>query len=177
MQSIDLNSKFTGKRRRTQKILEYSCKFALLITSLLMVVFFVSLCYRGIGAFSQTKIEIEITKIEMTTKQTINTALYGLVENIDRKTKKSLRGIVTPYSFSTLQIYGPGKYVLVAHTDVDMYVKGVYNKLNDTQQKVVDDLIKKGNLSLDNLMRQRIQLIFGQIQIVVPLKLLVFGEQ
>ena len=146
MQSIDLNSKFTGKRRRTQKILEYSCKFALLITSLIMVVFFVSLCYRGIGAFSQTKIEIEITKIEMTTKQTINTALYGLVENLDRKTKKSLRGIVTPYSFSTLQIYGPGKYVLVAHTDVDMYVKGVYNKLNDTQQKIVDDLIKKGKI-------------------------------
>ena len=146
MQSIDLNSKFTGRRRRIQKILEYSCKCALLITSLLMFVFFASLCYRGIGAFSQTKIEIEITKIENTTKQTINTALYGLVEPLDRNTKKALRGIVTPYSFSTLQIYGPGKYVLVAHTDVDMYVKGVYNKLNDTQQKIVDELIKKGKI-------------------------------
>ena len=61
MQSIDLDSRLTGKRRRTQKVLEYACRGALVITALVMIVFFTALAYRGIGAFSQTQIEINVT--------------------------------------------------------------------------------------------------------------------
>lgn len=147
MQSIDLNSKLEGKRRRLQKGLEWACRGALAFTSVLMIVFFATLGYRGIGAFTQTKIVLDVTTIESSTKSTINSALYDLVTDMpDRKTKKSLRGLVTPNAYSTIDITEQGTYTLVAHTDVDMYVKGVYNKLDDTQQSVVDYLIDKGQI-------------------------------
>lgn len=141
MQSIDLDSRLTGKRRRLQKGLEYLCKGALCITAIIMIVFFVTLGYRGIGAFTQTKIDVEVTQIESTTKRTINSAMYSLVDDPDRKTKKGLRQLVTPNAYSTLEIQETGTYSLVAHTDVDMYVKGVYDKLTDSQRTVVDMLI------------------------------------
>ena len=142
MQSIDLNTRLSGKRRRLQKGVEWACRGAIALTAVLMLVFFATLGYRGVGAFTQTKIDLEVTTVESSTKATINSALYDLVTDMDdRKTKKSLRGLVTPNAYSTIEINKPGTYTLVAHTDVDMYVKGVYDKLDDTQRSVVDYLI------------------------------------
>lgn len=147
MQSIDLNSRLSGNRRRLQKGIEYACKFALALTAVIMIVFFTALGYRGIGAFSQTQIIVDVYDIESSTKSTINGGLYNLVTDMpDRKTKKSLRGLVTPNAYSTIDITEPGSYTLVAHTDVDMYVKGVYNKLDEVQQSVVDSLIDQGKI-------------------------------
>ena len=146
MQSIDLNSRLSGKRRRLQKGLEYACKSALALTALLMLVFFATLGYRGIGAFTQTKIDVEVYGVESTTKKTINSAMYHLWPGADRKTKKDLRQLVTPNAYSTLDITEPGVYTLVAHTDVDMYVKGVYDKLTDKQRSITDQLIEQGKI-------------------------------
>ena len=146
MQSIDLNSKLEGKRRRLQKGLEWACRSALALTAMLMLVFFATLGYRGVGAFTQTKIDIEVVEVQSSTKQTINSAMYRLVENPDRKTKKGLRQLVTPNAYSTIDITEIGTYTLVAHTDVDMYVKGVYDKLDDIQRIVVDMLISDGKI-------------------------------
>jgi phosphate transport system permease protein len=146
MQSIDLNSRLSGKRRRLQKGLEYACKSALALTALLMLVFFATLGYRGIGAFTQTKIDVEVHTVQSTTKKTINSAMYHLWPGADRKTKKDLRQLVTPNAYSTLDITEPGVYTLVAHTDVDMYVKGVYDKLSDNQRTITDMLIADGKI-------------------------------
>ena len=146
MQSIDLNSKLDGKRRRLQKGMEYACKSALALTALLMLVFFATLGYRGIGAFTQTKIDVSVYSIESSTKKTINSAMYHLWPGADRKTKKDLRQLVTPNAYSTLDITEPGVYTLVAHTDVDMYVKGVYDKLTDKQRSITDQLIEQGKI-------------------------------
>jgi len=146
MQSIDLNNRLEGRRRRLQKSMEYACKGALTITALMMLTFFLVLGYRGIGAFTQTQIEINVTSIESSTKSTINQSMYNLTEDPDRKTKKSLRQLVTPNAYSTIDITEPGTYTLVAHTDVDMYVKGVYNKLDEVQQTTVDNLIEQGKI-------------------------------
>lgn len=141
MPSIDLDSKLTGRRRRTQKVLEYACRSAVVITAMLMIVFFTTLGYRGIGAFTQTKIDVDVATIESTTKKTINQAMYQLALDPDRKTKKGLRQLVTPNAYSKIDITKPGTYTLVAHTNVDMYVKGVYDKLTDSQRPIVDKLI------------------------------------
>ena len=141
MPSIDLDSKLTGRRRRTQKVLEYACRSAVVITAMLMMVFFTTLGYRGIGAFTQTKIDVDVATIESTTKKTINQAMYQLVSDPDRKTKKGLRQLVTPNAYSKIDITEPGTFTLVAHTNVDMYVKGVYDKLTDSQRPIVDKLI------------------------------------
>ena len=141
MPSIDLDSKLTGRRRRTQKVLEYACRSAVVITAMLMIVFFTTLGYRGIGAFTQTKIDVDVATIESTTKKTINQAMYQLALDPDRKTKKGLRQLVTPNAYSKIDITEPGAYTLVAHTNVDMYVKGVYDKLTDSQRPIVDKLI------------------------------------
>ena len=146
MQSIDLNSRLEGKRRRLQKTMEYACKSALALTAIVMIVFFTALGYRGIGAFTQTKIDVTVENIESTTKKTINGAMYGLVEDPDRKTKKGLRQLVTPNAYSTIDITEPGVYTLVAHTNVDMYVKGVYDKLTDSQRTITDMLIADGKI-------------------------------
>lgn len=146
MPSIDLNNKLEGRRRSLQKSVEYACKGALTITALMMLTFFLALGYRGIGAFSQTQIEINVTSIESSTKSTINQSMYNLKEDPDRKTKKSLRQLVTPNAYSKIDITEVGTYVLVAHTDVDMYVKGVYNKLDEVQQVIVDNLIEQGKI-------------------------------
>ena len=146
MRSIDLNSKLEGKRRRLQKGLEWACRSAIFLTAVLMLVFFATLGYKGVGAFTQTKIDVTVVEIESTTKRTINSAMYALVEDPDRKTKKGLRQLVTPNAYSTITITEPGTYTLVAHTDVDMYVKGVYDKLSDTQRIVVDRLVDDGKV-------------------------------
>ncbi len=146
MQSIDLNSRLEGKRRRLQKTMEYACKSALALTAIVMIVFFTALGYRGIGAFTQTKIDVTVENIESTTKKTINGAMYSLVEDPDRKTKKGLRQLVTPNAYSTIDITDPGVYTLVAHTNVDMYVKGVYDKLTDDQRTITDMLIADGKI-------------------------------
>ena len=144
MQSIDLNSKLDGKRRRLQKGMEWACRGAIAITAVLMLLFFTTLGYRGIGAFSQTKIDVTVTEIQSSTKSTINEAMYALVPDADRATRKGLRQLVTPNAYSTIEIAEPGTYTLVAHTDVDMYVKGVYDKLEDSQRSVVDQLVEQG---------------------------------
>jgi len=108
---------------------------------MLMLVFFTTLGYRGIGAFTQTKIDVDVATIESTTKKTINQAMYQLALDPDRKTKKGLRQLVTPNAYSKIDITEPGTYTLVAHTNVDMYVKGVYDKLTDSQRPIVDKLI------------------------------------
>ena len=146
MQSIDLNNRLEGRRRRLQKTMEYACKGALTITALMMLTFFLVLGYRGIGAFSQTQIDVAVDSVQSTTKKTINNAMYSLVEDPDRKTKKDLRQLVTPNAYSTISITEPGTYTLVAHTDVDMYVKGVYDKLSDTQRTAVDNLVEQGKI-------------------------------
>ena len=146
MPSIDLNSKLDGKRRRLQKGMEYACKAALALTAVIMFLFFTTLGYRGIGAFSQTKIDVEVIEVQSSVKSTINEAMYALVNEPDRATKKGLRQLVTPNAYSTIDIEEPGVYTLVAHTDVDMYVKGVYDKLSDTQREVVDQLIDQGRI-------------------------------
>jgi phosphate transport system permease protein len=109
-----------------------------------MLLFFTTLGYRGIGAFSQTKIDVNVTEIQSNTKSTINEAMYALVPDADRATRKGLRQLVTPNAYSTIEITEPGTYTLVAHTDVDMYVKGVYDKLEDSQRSVVDQLVEQG---------------------------------
>ena len=146
MQSIDLNSKLEGKRRRLQKGMEYACKSALTLTAIIMIVFFTALGYRGIGAFTQTKIDVTVENIESTTKKTINSAMYGLVEDPDRSTKKGLRQLVTPNAYSTMDITEPGVYTLVALTNVDMYIKGVYDKLTDSQRTITDMLVADGKI-------------------------------
>jgi len=146
MQSIDLNSRLEGKRRRLQKGMEYACKSALALTAILMIVFFTALGYRGIGAFTQTKIDVTVENIESTTKKTINSAMYGLIEDPDRSTKKGLRQLVTPNAYSTTDITEPGVYTLVAHTNVDMYIKGVYDKLTDSQRTITDMLVADGKI-------------------------------
>ena len=146
MPSIDLNTKLTGRRRTLQKTLEWSCRGAIALTAVLMLVFFATLGYRGIGAFSQTKIDVEVTEVQSSVKRTINEAMYSLATDPDRKTKKDLRQLVTPNAYSTIDILEPGTYTLVAHTDVDMYVKGVYDKLSDTQRTTVDGLVDEGKI-------------------------------
>lgn len=146
MQLIDLNNRLEGRRRRLQKTMEYACKGALTITALMMLTFFLVLGFRGIGAFSQTQIDVAVDSVQSTTKKTINNAMYSLVEDPDRKTKKDLRQLVTPNAYSTISITEPGTYTLVAHTDVDMYVKGVYDKLSDTQRTAVDNLVEQGKI-------------------------------
>jgi phosphate transport system permease protein len=126
--------------------MQTACYSAVAITFVIMLLFFTTLGYRGIGAFSQTKIDVDVTTIESSTKRTINTAMYDLVINPDRATKKGLRQLVTPNAYSTLDITQPGTYTLVAHTDVDMYVKGVYDKLTDSQRAVTDMLIADGKI-------------------------------
>ena len=146
MQSIDLNSRLDGKRRRLQKGLEWACRSAIIVTGVLMLLFFVTLGFRGVGAFSQTKIDVDVVSIESSTKKTINEAMYSLVEQPDRATRKGLRQLVTPNAYSTLDIETLGTYTLVAHTDVDMYVKGVYDKLTDVQRTTVDTLVAQGKI-------------------------------
>ena len=146
MQSIDLNSKLEGKRRRLQKGLEWACRSAIIVTGVLMLLFFVTLGYRGIGAFSQTKIDVEVIEVQSSVKSTINEAMYALVNEPDRETKKGLRQLVTPNAYSTIDITEPGTYTLVAHTDVDMYIKGVYDKLTDSQRVTVDELVEQGKI-------------------------------
>jgi phosphate transport system permease protein len=146
MQSIDLDTKLEGKRRRLQKTMEWLARGSIAITAVLMLVFFSTLGYRGIGAFSQTKIDVEVVEIQSSTKSTINEAMYALAEDPDRRTRKGLRQLVTPNAYSTIEITTPGTYTLVAHTDVDMYVKGVYDKLTDTQRATVDVLVEQGKI-------------------------------
>jgi phosphate transport system permease protein len=146
MQSVDLNSKLPPHRHRLQLAMQTACYSAVAITFVIMLLFFTTLGYRGIGAFSQTKIDVDVTTIESSVKQTINSAMYSLVADPDRATKKGLRQLVTPNAYSTLDITQPGTYTLVAHTDVDMYVKGVYNKLTDSQRAVTDMLIADGKI-------------------------------
>jgi phosphate transport system permease protein len=146
MQSTDLDNKITGRRRVVQKSLEYACYSAVTLTAILMIIFFATLGYRGIGAFTQTKIEVDVVEVQSTSKKSINEAMYRLVKEPDRTTKKGLRQLVTPNAYSTIDITEAGTYVLVAHTNVDMYVKGVYDKLTDSQREVVDILISDGKI-------------------------------
>lgn len=146
MPSIDLEAKLPAHRRRLENWMKFLAYSAVTITAVIMIVFFTTLGYRGIGAFSQTKIDVTVTTIESSTKKTINGAMYDLVSNPDRATKKGLRQLVTPNAYSKIDIATPGTYTLVAHTDVDMYVKGVYDKLTDTQRDVTDQLIADGKI-------------------------------
>ena len=93
MQSTDLDNKITGRRRVVQKSLEYACYSAVTLTAILMIIFFATLGYRGIGAFTQTKIEVDVVEVQSTSKKSINEAMYRLVKEPDRTTKKGLRRV------------------------------------------------------------------------------------
>ena len=93
MQSTDLKltDELEPHRRKLQRRVKTLCYSAVILTAIIMLTFFSTLAYRGIGAFTQTQIQIDVKQIESTTKKTINSALYSLVEEPDRKTKKGLR--------------------------------------------------------------------------------------
>ena len=60
-----------------------------------------------VWTFTQTKIDVEVTQIESTTKRTINSAMYRF-DNPDRKTKKDYVNLATPNAYSTLEIQETG---------------------------------------------------------------------
>ena len=110
MQSTDLKltEELEPHRRKLQRRVKTLCYSAVILTAIIMLTFFSTLAYRGIGAFTQTQIQIDVKQIESNTKKTINSALYSLVEEPDRKTKKGLRQLATPNAYSTMQIDEPG---------------------------------------------------------------------
>ena len=108
MPSIDLEGKLPTHRRRLENWMKFLAYGAVTITAVIMVLFFTTLGYRGIGAFSQTKIDVTVATIESNTKRTINSAMYDLVTDPDRATKKGLRQLVTPNAYSKIDITEPG---------------------------------------------------------------------
>ena len=89
MQSTDLDNKITGRRRVVQKSLEYACYSAVTLTAILMIIFFATLGYRGIGAFTQTKIEVDVVEVQSTSKKS-NEVING-DKSVCTQTTKNLK--------------------------------------------------------------------------------------
>ncbi|OOY01933.1 phosphate ABC transporter, permease protein PstA [Campylobacter coli] len=117
--------KLFKKRQKASKSFKRLCKMGLYINLIFLCIFLGSVAYLGIGAFKQTYIYVEADR---------NSPAYELLSRAEQR--KIRIGQITEKSW------------LLANSEVDQYMKQNYNRLNEEQRALVDNLVQKDEIAL-----------------------------
>lgn len=117
--------KLFKKRQKASKSFKRLCKMGLYINLVFLCIFLTSVAYLGVGAFKQTYIFTEPDR---------NSNIYELLSRTEQR--KIRTGQITQSSW------------LLANSEVDQYMKENYNRLDEEQRKLVDELIQNGKIKL-----------------------------
>ncbi|WP_291953150.1 phosphate ABC transporter permease PstA [Campylobacter sp.] len=117
--------KLFKKRKKSSKFFKRFCKMGLYINLIFLGIFLSSIFYLGFGAFKQTYIYTYAER---------NSLVYEL---LSRTEQRKIRSSQTNE-----------KAWFLANAEVDQYMKKNYNKLNDKQIQLVNELMQKGQIQL-----------------------------
>ncbi|QOR38375.1 phosphate ABC transporter permease PstA [Billgrantia diversa] len=144
-QPFDTISAQLRKRHRKSARLKWISMSALGLAGLFLVLFFADMLSKGLPAFQQAYIQVELEYNEDATRMGRAAMDPDVARLVSRTFERLIPGMLRddPELLGTSET----RWVL-ATSEVDQYLKGHENKLRGNQQEVVDELVEDGRLEL-----------------------------
>ncbi|MBW6392251.1 MAG: phosphate ABC transporter permease PstA [Halomonas sp.] len=144
-QSFDVISSQLKKRHRKSARLKWISMSALGLAGLFLVLFFADMLSKGLPAFQQAYIQVELEYNEDATRM----GRAAMDPEVARLVSRTFERLIPGQLRANPELLGTSetRWVL-ATSEVDQYLKGHDNKLRGNQQEVVDELIEAGRLEL-----------------------------
>ena len=130
-------------RHRKAKIFKFFCIGAIFFSISFLMIFLGDMLSKGVSAFSQTYIQVEVTYNKKTIKSTrkaINKKYKKLVS------RAWLRNIPREVEENPSLMNSKKLLWVLADDQVDMYIKGSYSKIKKRDLKVLKQLIKENRV-------------------------------
>ncbi|MFW3616257.1 phosphate ABC transporter permease PstA [Billgrantia antri] len=144
-QSFDVISSQLKKRHRKSARLKWISMSALGLAGLFLVLFFADMLSKGLPAFQQAYIQVELEYNEDATRM----GRAAMDPEVSRLVSRTFERLIPGMLRDDPELLGTSetRWVL-ATSDVDQYLKGHDNKLRGNQQEVVEELVEAGRLEL-----------------------------
>lgn len=144
-QSFDEISAQLRRRHRKSARLKWMSMGALGLAGLFLVLFFTDMLTKGLPAFQQAQIQVDVTYSEQSQQLPLAAIDEEVRELVSRGWLRTLPRVMrdNPQLLGTTR----AEWVL-ADGQVDQYLKGHYTRLNDDQKAAVDALAEAGRAEL-----------------------------
>ncbi|GGX82697.1 phosphate transport system permease protein PstA [Litchfieldella qijiaojingensis] len=144
-QSFDEISAQLKRRHRKSARLKWLSMGALGLAGLFLVIFFADMLGKGLPAFQQAQIRVEVTYSEQSQQLPLAAVNEDVRELVSRGWLRTLPMMMR----DNPELLGSTRQEWVlADGQVDQYLKGHYTRLNDRQQAAVDALVEEGRAEL-----------------------------
>ncbi|MDI5921081.1 phosphate ABC transporter permease PstA [Halomonas sp. LR5S13] len=144
-QSFDDISAQLRRRHRQSSRLKWISMGALGLAGLFLVLFFADMLNKGLPAFQQTYVEVELTYNEDATRMGRAAMEPEDAKIVSRSFERLIPGMLRddPDLLGTSET----RWVL-ANGEVDQYLKGNRNKLSEAERQAVDEKVESGQVAL-----------------------------
>ncbi|NIC07604.1 phosphate ABC transporter permease PstA [Billgrantia bachuensis] len=144
-QSFDVISAQLKKRHRRSARLKWISMSALGLAGLFLVLFFADMLSKGLPAFQQAYVQVELEYNEDATRMGRAAMDPEVARLVSRTFERLIPGMIRndPDLLGTSET----RWVL-ANSQVDQYLKGHANKLRDNEREAVDELVEAGRMEL-----------------------------
>ncbi|MCE8015707.1 phosphate ABC transporter permease PstA [Halomonas sp. MCCC 1A17488] len=144
-QSFDVISAQLKKRHRRSARLKWISMSALGLAGLFLVLFFADMLSKGLPAFQQAYVQVELEYNEDATRMGRAAMDPEVARLVSRTFERLIPGMIRndPDLLGTSET----RWVL-ANSQVDQYLKGHANKLRDNEREAVDELVEAGRMAL-----------------------------
>ncbi|MBB3189295.1 phosphate ABC transporter permease PstA [Halomonas cerina] len=144
-QSFDDISAQLKRRHRKSARLKWISMGALGLAGLFLVLFFADMLVKGLPAFQQAQIQVEIDYNEDASRM----GRAALDPEVSRLVSRTFERMIPVQLRNNPDLLGTTetRWVL-ADSEVDQYLKGNRHKLSESQQATVDRLVAQGDLAL-----------------------------
>ncbi|EPC00484.1 phosphate ABC transporter permease [Litchfieldella anticariensis FP35 = DSM 16096] len=144
-QSFDEISAQLKRRHRKSARLKWLSMGALGLAGLFLVIFFADMLGKGLPAFQQAQIRVEVTYSEQSQQLPLAAVNEDVRELVSRGWLRTLPMMMR----DNPQLLGTSRQEWVlADGQVDQYLKGHYTRLDDDEKEIVDALAEQGRAEL-----------------------------
>ncbi|WP_104202386.1 phosphate ABC transporter permease PstA [Billgrantia saliphila] len=144
-QSFDVISSQLKKRHRRSARLKWISMSALGLAGLFLVLFFADMLGKGLPAFQQTYVQVELEYTEEASRM----GRAAMDPEVARLVSRTFERLIPRMIRDNPDLLGTSetRWVL-AKSEVDQYLKGHANKLRGNEPELVDELVEAGRVDL-----------------------------
>ncbi len=132
-----------NKRYRQEKIFKYSAAFAIILASSFLVFFLTNITTTGYTAIQQTEILTEVTYNDTT----LNNTYKAVPKDLSRLLSRGFLRLIPREVEANPELMGQTvSRWIVAHAEVDQYMKNKPNRLKPKQIAIIEQLREEGKI-------------------------------
>ncbi|QEM81297.1 phosphate ABC transporter permease PstA [Halomonas binhaiensis] len=140
----DISAQLRARHRKSAR-LKWISMGALGLAALFLVLFFADMLVKGLPAFQQAQIQVEVDYSEETSKM----PLKAVDRDMSRLVSRGFLRLIPGRMKNDPELLGTRQMEWVTATaEVDQYLKGHYSRLKDDQKAIVDQLVDEGRAEL-----------------------------